>query len=100
MKNVTIEERLGALEQRVEFLEKERPGRRMRPNVTSKPGVCGLNPDGDSAACQDASIYRYQQGCLGDRCVKINRDYYTEYREKKRTQKKSESHMALPAEGL
>lgn len=84
---VTFEERLSALEQRVSFLEKERPGRRMRPNVTSQPGVCGINPDCDSKECADASIYRYQQGCQGERCVQINRDYYAQYRAKKRSEK-------------
>lgn len=89
--NVTTEERLDALEKRVAFLEKERPGRRMRPNMTSTPGVCGLDPDVDSAACANASIYRYQQGCLGEKCVKINREYYTEYREKQKQKRLSDS---------
>lgn len=80
----TLSERVSALEQRVDFLEKERPGRKMRPNVTSQAGVCGLSPGQDSSTCPSASIYRYQQGCLGERCVKINRDYYTEYREKRK----------------
>jgi len=81
---VTVEERIEALEQRVSFLEKERPGRRMKPNVTSQTGVCGVNPDCDSAKCTDASIYRYQQGCQGVSCVQINREYYADYRAKKK----------------
>ena len=83
MNNVHIEERLESLEKRIAFLEKERPGRKMRPNVTSQPGVCGLDPSCDSKECESASIYRYQQGCQGDTCVKINRDYYTNYKKKK-----------------
>jgi hypothetical protein len=86
---VSAEDRIAALEQRVSLLERERPGRRLRPNVTSQSGVCGINIDCDSKKCPDASIYRYQQGCLGDKCVKINRDYYTAYREK-RKQKNNE----------
>jgi hypothetical protein len=86
---VSVEDRIAALEQRVSLLERERPGRRLRPNVTSQSGVCGINTDCDSKKCPDASIYRYQQGCLGDKCVKINRDYYTAYREK-RKQKNNE----------
>lgn len=85
--NVTLEERIDALEQRVAFLEKERPGRRMRPNVTSQGGVCGINPDCDSKTCEDASIYRYQQGCQGDKCTQINREYYADYRAKKKREK-------------
>jgi hypothetical protein len=85
--SITIEERIEALEQRIAFLEKERPGRRMRPNVTSQAGVCGINPDCDSKVCTDASIYRYQQGCQGERCVQINREYYSDYRAKKKRDK-------------
>lgn len=84
---VSMEERVSALEQRVSFLEKERPGRRMRPNVTSQSGVCGIDPSCDSKTCPDASIYRYQQGCQGDRCTEINRAYYADYRAKKRNEK-------------
>jgi hypothetical protein len=83
-KNVTIEQRIAALEQRVAFLEKERPGRKMRPNLSSQVGVCGIDPEQDSKKCPNASIYRYQQGCQGDACVKINREYYTAYRAKKK----------------
>lgn len=91
MSDVTIEQRLEALEQRVASLEKERPGRRLKPNVTSQPGVCGINPDCDSKDCADASIYRYQQGCLGEKCVKINRDYYADYRAKRKAEKSQNS---------
>jgi hypothetical protein len=80
--SVTLEERLDALEKRIAFLEKERPGRKMRPNITSQHGVCGLDPECDSKTCESASIYRYQQGCQGEKCVKINRDYYANYKKK------------------
>lgn len=83
--SVSIEDRITALEKRVEFLEKERPGRRMKPNVVSQAGVCGIDPGQDSATCANASIYRYQQGCRGTACVTIHRDYYTEYRAKRRS---------------
>lgn len=82
MNDVSIEERFQAIEQRIASLEKERPGRRMRPNITSQAGVCGINPGADSKECPDASIYRYQQGCLGEKCSKINREYYAAYRAK------------------
>lgn len=82
--NAKLEERLEALEKRVAFLEKERPGRKMRPIITSQPGVCGLDDSCDSKECPSASIYRYQQGCQGDKCVKINRDYYANYKQKKK----------------
>jgi hypothetical protein len=81
-KKVTIEQRIAALEKRVEFLEKERPGRRMKPNVASTPGICGVDPSQDSKECPNASIYRHQQGCLGESCVQINREYYSTYRAK------------------
>lgn len=84
-KTVTLEDRIAALEQRVSFLEKERPGRKMRPNLISQVGVCGLDPHNDPKTCEAASIYRYQQGCQGDKCVKINRDYYAAYRAKKKS---------------
>ena len=77
-------ERVAALEKQVDFLSKERPGRKMKPNLKSSPGVCGLDPHRDSTTCPDASIYRYQQGCQGDKCVKINHDYYAEYRAKRK----------------
>jgi hypothetical protein len=84
-----------ALEAQVEFLMKERPGRKMKPNVVSKQGVCGINPDCNSAECPDASIYRYQQGCQGELCVKINRDYYAEYRAKRKANAKPTAEAVL-----
>lgn len=79
-----LHRKYAALDTQVQFLMKERPGRKMKPNVESKPGVCGINPDCNSAECEDASIYRYQQGCQGTKCVKINRDYYADYRAKRK----------------
>jgi hypothetical protein len=83
IEHVSLEERIFALEQKVINLEKERPGRRKKPIAVSQAHVCGVNPGIDSAECPDSSIYRYQQGCRGDTCVQINRDYYSEYRAKK-----------------
>jgi hypothetical protein len=86
---------LTGLLQRVESLEKERPGRRMRPLLASDPGVCGLDPENSSDTCEGASIYRYQQGCRGDACVKVNREYYAEYRRKNRAASASEVSVAV-----
>jgi hypothetical protein len=81
-----LEQRVVALEKRVQFLEAQRPGRRPKPMVApNKVGICALDPDRPSDACEDASIYRYQQGCRGDLCNKANQDYYAEYRKKKRS---------------
>lgn len=87
MSAASAEDRISSLEQRVAFLEKERPGRKMKPNIVSEAGVCGINPGIDSATCPDASIYRYQQGCQGTSCVGINRDYYAAYRAKQKAGK-------------
>ena len=58
-----------ALEQRVEALEAERPGRKAKPLVALRQdGVCAVSPDIDSSTCPDASIFRYQQGCHGNKC--------------------------------
>jgi hypothetical protein len=66
---LTDEQRLTALEQRVEVLESERPGRKPRPLLAIRQrGVCGIDPTRDSGDCPDASIYRYQSGCHGDAC--------------------------------
>lgn len=95
MTNVSLEERVAALEEQVAFLQKERPGRKMKPNLTSQPGVCGVNPEGDSTTCSDASIYRYQQGCRGVRCDQINRDYYAGYRAKRRQEQRPTEEVAV-----
>lgn len=75
--------RIERLERDVEFLKKERPGRKPLPILVSEKGVCGLDPSRDSATCQDATIYRWQRGCLGTACEAKNRDYYDEYRKGK-----------------
>ena len=70
------------LAERVEFLEKKRPGRKPKPIVVSQAGVCGVDPDRDSETCPDASIYRNQHGCKGIACKRITDAYYDEYRAK------------------
>lgn len=72
--------RLARVEARLELLERERPGRKALPIVVSEEHVCGVEPDRDSAACHDASLYRRQKGCLGDACVKISDEYYSNRR--------------------
>lgn len=79
-----IEARLDAVETEVELIKASRPGKKAKPLVKSEIGVCGLDPTRDSAQCEEATIYRYQKGCRGTRCVEINRQYYQEYREKQR----------------
>lgn len=83
----TLEERVAYLEQKVIDLEKDRPGRRKKPIAVSQAHVCGVTPGIDATQCPDGSIYRYQQGCRGDKCVQINHDYYAEYRAKKAKEK-------------
>lgn len=61
---------------RVILLEGHRPGRKRRPIVVSRQGVCGVDPDSDSAVCPYASIYRRRIGCLGDGCVNFTKSYY------------------------
>lgn len=82
-------ERLATLSLRISELEvrfaKSRPsGRKAKPVLQREPGVCGLDPSCDSATCDAANVYRYQQGCLGTACVEKNREYYAEYRERRR----------------
>lgn len=68
--------RLSALEERVESLEGERPGRKKLPIVVSQEGVCGVDPGTDSASCPFASLYRRQKGCKGTACVVKSREYH------------------------
>ena len=79
-----VVERVEALEAEVEVLLKApRPGRKATPMVApDQPGVCGLDPDCDSSKCEKTSVYRYQQGCRGNNCVDIYREYYQNYRNK------------------
>jgi hypothetical protein len=63
------ERRATAQEIRIATLESDRPGRKPIPLVaTRQRGVCAVDPDRDSGACADASIYRYQRGCHGEAC--------------------------------
>lgn len=74
--------RIARLEARVATLEGGRPGRKPKPIVVSEEHVCGIDPDRESETCPDASLYRHQKGCKGDRCVQINTEYYERYRRK------------------
>jgi hypothetical protein len=82
MPRSTLEKRVTELEQQLAVLQKSRPGRKTKPIIVSEAGVCGINPDIDSALCDDASIYRYQSGCRGIACAQRNRNYYADYRQK------------------
>lgn len=53
--------------------------------LVKETGVCGLNPEIDSAVCPNATVYRHQQGCMGTACTEVNRRYYAEYRAKRRS---------------
>jgi hypothetical protein len=89
--NAVLRDDITALKRRVETLESERPGRKAKPMIIRDVGICGLDPDIDSADCPDASVYRYQQGCRGTGCVSANRQYYSDYRQKsKKVEKPSE----------
>jgi hypothetical protein len=60
---------VAALIERVTALEANRPGRKAKPLVALRQdGVCAVSPGIDSTECPDASIFRYQQGCHGNRC--------------------------------
>jgi hypothetical protein len=86
----SVEARLTRLEEQVETLMAGRPGRRPLPVTVSEEGVCGVDPDSDSASCPHASLYRRQKGCLGTACQRKTDEYYAEYRQTRRgTKKKS-----------
>jgi hypothetical protein len=70
------------LEKRVEALEKHRSGRKGRHIVVSEEGVCGLAPERDSITCPEASLYRRNQGCMGEACMKKASKYYSDRRAK------------------
>ena len=79
------ETRLAELEERVGVLEKALlPPPKGKPILVSKEGVCGVNPECDSAKCKDASLWRYQQTCRGTACVEVYRNYHRDYRAKQR----------------
>jgi hypothetical protein len=80
------EARIKRLEAQVENLSSTRPGRKRMPIVVSHQGVCGVDPKMDSAACPYASVYRRQQGCLGDACMRASSTYYREYRSNRSTE--------------
>lgn len=52
------------------------PGRKPQPLLSTEVGVCGLSPECDSATCSAGTIYRFQQGCRGTKCVLENTAYY------------------------
>ena len=68
--------RVARLEARVNTLESHRPGRKALPILVSEEHVCGVDPSRNSTVCQDASLYRRQKGCKGDRCVTLSKEYY------------------------
>jgi hypothetical protein len=70
------------LEKRVEALEKHRSGRKGRPILVSEVGVCGLDPERNSTLCPDATLYRRNQGCQGEACLKKASKYYSDRRAK------------------
>ena len=73
------------LEARVEALEAKRPGRKALPIVVKQDGVCGVDPERDSATCPNASLWRRQKGCLGTACVREAAEYFDNYRKAKRS---------------
>lgn len=80
MNESAIEARFAALEARIETLEGERPGRKRLPIVVKVDDVCGIDPERDSASCDDASLYRRQQGCKGTACKREASEYWAMYR--------------------
>lgn len=74
------EARLLRIEARLDALEGHRPGRKALPIVVSKEGVCGVDPDRDSATCPNASMWRRQKGCLGTACAAQATAYWTKRR--------------------
>jgi len=78
------EARLARIEARLDALEGQRPGRKAKPVIVSEEGVCGIDPDRNSAVCKDASLWRRQKGCQGTACVRVASEYYGERRKAKR----------------
>lgn len=77
--------RIKRLEAQIESLNTSRPGRKRMPILVSHSGVCGVEPNTDSGSCPYASVYRRQQGCLGDACMRASSDYYKDYRSNRST---------------
>jgi hypothetical protein len=68
---------VGLLTARLNQMENKRKGGRPSKKLLVKAeGVCGLDPERDSASCPDASLYRRRQGCGGEACRRISADYY------------------------
>jgi len=80
---MSLEDRIAALEARVDHLERERSGRKPLPIVVSQDGVCGVDPEGDSTDCPYASLYRRQKGCKGVACKRISSEYWHDYRQER-----------------
>ena len=78
------EMRIRSLEEEVEGLKGARPGRKKKPILVSHDNICGVEPDSDSAYCSYASVYRRQQGCMGEACKRASSEYYRDYRNVKR----------------
>lgn len=64
--------------------EIKRPGPPAKKLLSTEVGVCGLDPDCDSAMCTEGNLYRHQQGCRGTKCVAENQAYYRAYRAEKK----------------
>jgi hypothetical protein len=83
-----VEARLALLEAHIENLiervydleGKGQRGRQAKPILVKEEGICGLDPESDSATCPYASIYRKQKGCKGTACVAAASTYYANYR--------------------
>jgi hypothetical protein len=85
----SVESRLTRLEEQMATVMAGRPGRRPLPVTVSEEGVCGVDPDSDSASCPHASLYRRQKGCLGTACQAKTDEYYANYRSQRRGAKKN-----------
>jgi hypothetical protein len=94
-----LEDRITSLEQTIAHLLTERPGRKPKPVLVSELGVCGLDPDCDSAECTSSSLYRRQKGCLGDACRTKSATYYQHYRANERRLKKNLMEVTISVEG-
>jgi hypothetical protein len=86
----STEDRIKMLELRVDFLESQRPGRKLTPIVASIPEICGVDPSCDSRSCDMASLYRYQRGCRGISCSQVYSSYYDTYRKTYKERRKSQ----------
>lgn len=76
-----LAKQVGVVSERLEQVERRR---RTKPRTVSEIGVCALNPEIDSGACPNATVYRHQQGCQGKACRDVSRRYYADYRAKRK----------------